>query len=713
MNAVPTQLLTGTGERRAAHGTPLDSTRALLGLMQLARSGSASSDDDGAQSLGGIIARPVMRSLLSALHVRDMATIRHSRRVALLSVAIAEYLGWDGRELKSMEVAALLHDIGKLGVPDNILFKPGKLTPDELELMSLHYSVALNVLQACRVDPIVLEMICNSHATFSGVAPSRMSWREPTLGARILAVADAYESLSTKQTYRPARTHEEIMEILSAAVGKEFDGNVVSALGRYTQLHGLPLSAHEEEFDDSITQYRLSSADEEREATWLCQVMSQLYLLESLYDGFYVVDADLRIVVWSRGVETLLTLSMFDMLGKNWTSSLLGYVTDTSKAVPEHQCPMHKVLQGGGPQATEMQLQRADGRVVRVELQTMPLVDDHGRLHGAIEILRDLTRCQRRAPQAVRELKLAASRDALTNVANRGELETQLANLAAQHNKQPDEPFSVLFLDADHFKAVNDTYGHAVGDQVLVDLARMLQQETYSGEIVGRYGGEEFVVLCPATDLDNAVRRAERLRTAIRQAKIGGVDELRVTASFGVAEFEPGDNVESVLRRADRALYQAKQTGRDRTCSQTTITESFHEATAEEAGPAASDLVEPFVYTSSFHAVIAADMVTYKLGGYINDVAARIVNISPDRVVLRHGAAAWFGWWGKKPESKPVEIEIQFDTAPTMRDRSLQRTTKTQIQVTVRRLGWCNNSDVFHARAWNVVREIKEYFAAD
>jgi diguanylate cyclase (GGDEF)-like protein/putative nucleotidyltransferase with HDIG domain len=714
MNVVDTNLpLTSTGERRLSHASPLDSTRSLLGLMQLGQAQPGDEAADDSNPLEGVISRRVLRSLLSALHVRDVATVRHSRRVALLSVALAEYLGWEGRQLKIIEVAALLHDIGKLGVPDNILFKPGKLTPDELELMSLHYNVALNVLQACRVDPIVLEMICNSHAQFSGAAPSRMSWREPSLGARILAIADAYESLSTQQTYRPARSHDEIMHVLSSAAGKEFDGNVVSALARYTQLHGLPLSAHEADLDESITRHRPSSQEEELEAAWLCQAVSQLYLLESLYDGFFVVDADLRLLVWNRGAESLLSLTMFDMLGRTWTSSLLGYVTDNEESLPEAQCPMHIVLQGGGAQATETQLKRGDARLVRVELQTMPLLDEEGRLHGAIEIIRDLTRCQRRQPQAVRDLKLAAARDALTSVANRGELETQLANLVLHHLQNPEEPFSVVFLDADHFKAVNDTYGHAVGDQVLVDLARLLQQETYSGEIVGRYGGEEFVVLCPATDLENAYRRAERLRSAIRSAKIGGVDGLRVTVSFGVSEFEPGDTVESVLRRADRALYQAKQTGRDRTCYQSTIQRDIQPEGDEDGGLHVTEQSQPFVYNNWFTAVIAAHLVTFKLGGYVNDTNARIVKISPDHVVLRQGGGTWFGWWGWSPETQPVEVAIHFERNRSMTERLVSRTFKTQINVTVRPLGWVRRSDVFQARAWQVVRELKEYFAGD
>ena len=106
---------------------------------------------------------------------------------------------------------------------------------------------------------------------------------------------------------------------------------------------------------------------------------------------------------------------------------------------------------------------------------------------------------------------------------------------------------------------INDTYGHKVGDQVLVDLTRTLQNETYSSEVIGRYGGEEFVILCPDTDLESAVRRAERLRHAIAKSSIGGMATLNVTSSFGVSTARLGDTVHTLLERADACLYRARK----------------------------------------------------------------------------------------------------------------------------------------------------------
>jgi diguanylate cyclase (GGDEF)-like protein/putative nucleotidyltransferase with HDIG domain len=685
-----------------------DSTRSLLGLMELSQRAAADRQHHPDAGLDGIISRSVLRSLLSALHVRNVATVRHSRRTALLAVALAEHLGWEGRSLKVLEAAALLHDIGKIGVPDNILFKPAKLSADELELMALHYSIGLDILQACRADREMLEIVSQSHSTLAHCDALRRVGRQTHQGARILAIADAYESLSSEQVYRPARPHDEIMKILTDASGVQFDGNIVSALGRFIKLHGAPFEAHGKDLDDGIRQRGPSTIDEIREAGGLRQIFSHLYLLENLYDGFVILDEDLRVLVWNRGLEALLGRSAGDVLGMRWSSQLLRYATLQGEPLTDPQCLVPQALDAHGPLTAEVQLTRHDSRAVQVELQTIPILDDDARLHGVIEIYRDLTRSGSRRPYEFRELKLAASRDALTSVANRGELETQLSALIGEFQKNPDDPFSVIFIDADHFKSVNDTFGHTIGDQVLVDMARLLQKETYSGETVGRYGGEEFVILCPSTGLDDGLRKAERLRNAIRALKIPGVDRLRVTASLGVAEVEPGDSVESVLRRADKALYTAKQTGRDKVCS---LTNSQLLGSGGADGQD-EDLGGQLVYSCWFNAVVAADMVVYKLGGYVHEHHAELVEVTSERVLMRDGFNL-FGFWGTNPKTQPVEIEVLFSNPLGAKTDKHRATPKISIGVKVRPLGWVRSRDAFRKRARNVVRELKSYFAAD
>lgn len=684
----------------------MDSSRVLLGLMTLARN-AAIFTEQGTDTLDGVIAKGVLRSLLSALEFRDVATLRHCRRVAVLATGTAERLGWEGRQLKVLEVAALLHDVGKIGVPDNILFKPGKLGPDEIELMALHRHIAIDVLQACRVDPEVLEVLTQASNHFSGAGEGyQRIGSEVHQGARILSVMDAYDSLSTTQVYRQGKPHAEVIEVLQKHAGSQFDGNIVSALARWIETEGSPFADRADEFAHLEHCDAVHQIDESGEAGFLCHIFSYLYLLESLYDGFYLVDSDLRFVIWNHGLERLLGRPSNEMLGRTWTIRQVGYTGNGGRPLTDQQCPMNQVISCGKATTSQLQAQRENGRVLEVEVQSVPLLDEHGQLHGVAEIFRDMTRSIRR-PQEFRELKLAASRDALTAVANRGELETQLANLLSEFSKPGGEVFSVIFLDVDHFKNVNDTLGHGVGDQVLIDMARLLQHETYSGELIGRYGGEEFVVLCPGTDLDQAVRRAERLRVALSRAEVGGVPELKVTASFGVSQAETDDTVESLLRRADKALYQAKERGRNRTCFQG----QEHEAASAESEQAKSD---PFVLKAEFAAVIAAEMVAYKLGGFVSDQKAHLKTVAQDHAVLQLGSRSLFGFWGSTADRQPVQLEIRFGreiARGPMKGHSASK--RMQVTVEIRPLGRIRKADVFQFRAKQILKNVRAYFAAE
>lgn len=153
-------------------------------------------------------------------------------------------------------------------------------------------------------------------------------------------------------------------------------------------------------------------------------------------------------------------------------------------------------------------------------------------------------------------LMFSSTTDALTGVANRRRLETYLAETNA--------PFSIIMMDIDHFKKVNDTYGHGVGDEVLRHFARVAQKAMRPEDFLARYGGEEFTAVCSAS-LEQAAKVAERVRTSIENTPAKtSAGEIKITASFGVAKYEEGDTPESVKERADRALYRAKQSGRNR-----------------------------------------------------------------------------------------------------------------------------------------------------
>ncbi|OGQ88624.1 MAG: hypothetical protein A2512_07280 [Deltaproteobacteria bacterium RIFOXYD12_FULL_56_24] len=160
-----------------------------------------------------------------------------------------------------------------------------------------------------------------------------------------------------------------------------------------------------------------------------------------------------------------------------------------------------------------------------------------------------------------RELELLSVTDRLTGLGNRNKLDERLADELAR-SRRNGTAFALVMLDIDHFKAVNDTYGHQAGDEVLAATAALLRQHSRATDVVGRWGGEEFMLLCPETDANGGMFLAEQLRACVEEARFPVIG--RITASFGVAAFRPADDEEALLRRADDALYRAKGKGRNR-----------------------------------------------------------------------------------------------------------------------------------------------------
>jgi len=176
-------------------------------------------------------------------------------------------------------------------------------------------------------------------------------------------------------------------------------------------------------------------------------------------------------------------------------------------------------------------------------------------------ILRDISERAR----LVEELKVAATTDPLTGIANRRRF-GELVNAEMQRCQRFDHPMSLLMIDIDHFKQINDTYGHQQGDQALLSLVNRIGKQLREVDMLGRWGGEEFIVLLPETSLELAWASAERIRLAVESAihPLAGSLEVTLTISIGISTSKgPLDSVEQMITRADTALYLAKKQGRN------------------------------------------------------------------------------------------------------------------------------------------------------
>ncbi|MEQ9410847.1 MAG: diguanylate cyclase [Fuerstiella sp.] len=664
-----------------------------------------------------MVPRGVCAMLLRAMKIRDPGIILHGQRLGTIARGISALLGWEDSLRAELELAALLHDFGKIGVPDNILRKPGKLSSEEYDYVSLYHLAATSLMQALHVDNSLVSMLTMLHHNFDGAGVEAqgagMSHDLP-LGPRILAVADAYDSLSSAKSYRRGLAHDEVIKILNDQSGVRYDGNVIRTLNRWYAADGDQLFSLSDPLGDQRLPQPMS--DEERdEVVVLTQILNILYQFHALYDGFFIVDANLNYCVWSDGMPDLSGKSMGQVMGRSWQpfDVPLAPITQTARKDEQPQEELvPQVLRNGRALFASRVCEVSGAGQLSVDVYTMPISDGPNRVHGVVQLFRCKGGVRRQSREYV-ELKLAATRDSLTGVANRGQLETQLRHLLDDfHNHEGSRSLSAIFLDVDRFKNINDTYGHKAGDQVLVDLTRLLQHETYSGEIIARYGGEEFVVLCPDTDLEAAVRRAERLRDAIHKSSVGGVSSLNVTSSFGVSTAHLGDTVQTLLERADACLYRAKQTGRNRTCweDQEKNDPEQEEAVVEESESRVTEVNGVLLFGQDIAMSTSLELTAMKLNAFISNVEdIRVTHQEHGHLKLRLGTLGFLRRWGTKPERQAIEMDIRFETVRESVEGPGTGKTRRKVAVAIAPVGKVPDKPTFELRCVQVMLQLRSY----
>lgn len=286
-------------------------------------------------------------------------------------------------------------------------------------------------------------------------------------------------------------------------------------------------------------------------------------LLNSAGDGIYGVNLDGSCSFINPAALELLGYQAEQVIGHNQHELFHHHRPDGSH-YPAAECPVYQTLCDGERRETEEVFIHSAGHPVPVHLTVTPM-REHGQLIGAEVVFQDIS--LRKAME--QELLRLATTDALTGLPNRRHFMEQLDHELARI-KRFGKPACLLMLDLDHFKRVNDTYGHAAGDTVLRHFASLAQASLREIDLIGRLGGEEFGVLLPGTTLPGAIDLAERLRESIAAAPVAaGEQRIAVTVSIGIAEFNPTDpHPDDILARADVALYKAKESGRNRVCPQ-------------------------------------------------------------------------------------------------------------------------------------------------
>jgi diguanylate cyclase (GGDEF)-like protein/PAS domain S-box-containing protein len=658
---------------RAAGGEPLDLATFENQLIQV-RLGLAS-------------------SLFAALRAKHAPTAAHSVRVALGCSAWAGMLEQTDIQRDELEIAALLHDVGKIGVPDEILLKTTKLNADEFAQVERHRHIGGDILRACCTSDAVLNIVEHAGAWFDGSREGYDARGESLpLGARMVAIVDAFDAMTSDQVYRRAMSRERALAELFDFAGTQFDPRLVQEFCSFVSSDQVRLQA------GVARRWLKDLLPEATEGFWrltrgplsssngAVEMLFHRKLLESMHDAVIFVDGSLRVVLWNRAAERLTGIPTPSIEHKLWSPALVSLRDEQQKLIVEADCPVILAIKTGVQTLRRLSVTGRNGQRVEVDAHLVPVHAKCGVSHGAALLMHDAS-SQITLEQRVQTLHEKATRDPLTQVANRSEFD-RIHAACVQSHLERQLPCSLVICDIDHFKRINDRFGHQAGDEVLIAFAGLLRRHCRSGDLVARYGGEEFVMLCSDCDNATATRRAEELRAELAEFPMVALDGKSITASFGVTERQCGDTPETMLRRADRALYQAKENGRN------TVVQLGSGLVGDEpsarpvgwwawlCGAAPQHVLQRTLATS-----VPLNVVVEKMRGFVADHFAQIESITENHVVLRIEGDSAPLLRRRTDRPVPFVIEARFEEYSSTTDgRAAARVIRTLVRVTIRPL---------------------------
>lgn len=286
-------------------------------------------------------------------------------------------------------------------------------------------------------------------------------------------------------------------------------------------------------------------------------------LLDNLYDGVYFVNRDRQITLWNQAAERITGFTKAEVLGKRCADNLLRHVDARGNSLCEGACPLSDTLLDGQSRSASVFLHHKDGHRLPVAIGVAPITDHQQKIIGAVEIFRDESATVA-ALEHLKELEDLAYLDELTKIANRTYLENFIVGKFNEFRRLG-WSFGVIFVDVDRFKQVNNTFGHQTGDLALKMVAQTLLKNCRSFDLVGRWGGEEFLcVISKIKDPDQIMIIAERLRSLVESAWVFLPEcSLHVTISLGVTLARLPDSPEGLIHRADGLMHRSKHAGRN------------------------------------------------------------------------------------------------------------------------------------------------------
>ncbi len=285
-------------------------------------------------------------------------------------------------------------------------------------------------------------------------------------------------------------------------------------------------------------------------------------IIENLYDGLYFVNLDGIITYWNKAAEAISGFTASEVVGRSCSDNIITHVDGDGNKLCNGMCPLQTTIDDGKSREAELYIHHKDGHRIPVSVRVSTLTDSDDNIVGGIELFTDISN-QAVNELRVKELEKLALLDSLTQLANRNYIEREIQS-RLDEKKRLNVPFGIFFIDIDNFKKFNDTYGHAVGDDVLKFIAKTFTVNSRPFDLYGRWGGEEFIgIIRNIKDLDLEAL-GNRLLLLVENSYIMHENEkLNVTISIGATLVKEEDTIFSLVKRADTLLYKSKKTGKN------------------------------------------------------------------------------------------------------------------------------------------------------
>lgn len=525
-----------------------------------------------------------IEALAFAVEGRTSQTLGHLSRVQAYALATARRLDVGEEDQDGLRVAAMVHDIGRLGIPDNILSKEGSLTDEEREKIRDYPALGSRLLATIPFPWPIVPIVRHHREHFDGTGyPDGLAGDAIPLAARILAVVDAYDSLVSGGSHRDPTPHEDAVTEIRALAGTQFDPSVAGAFLDVVDAVNEQLSRQMARQSLPTAAYEVARANREVRALYemACAVGATLNLDDTILG---LAEKTKDILDYSACVfflaeedeEWLQASAAFGVNHWHFRKSRARIGTYLTGRAAYRGEP---VITSFNPDDVELRHSTEPWTPVRSTL-IVPLLAD-GQVIGTINVyheepeafgqdeLRVMSLVGELAGKAIHNARVfaqtqeSAYTDAVTGLKNRRYLRLFLDQEINRARKNR-HSLAVLGLDLDRFKPVNDTYGHERGDQVLREIGQVLQAQIRNYDLVARYAGDEFAVVIPEADLEKAEVVARKITESVdRYADrllARDPDFPRVGVSVGIALFPlHGDDTGSLLAHADQVMYENKR----------------------------------------------------------------------------------------------------------------------------------------------------------